>query len=254
MARYDDGTSMGGENRAFPPTRWTEIVDLKMSDDDQKALIANELLKRYWKPVYCYLRRKGYDNETAKDLTQGFFQEVVLGRGLLEKASQAKGRFRTFLLTAIDRYAIDIRRYETTSKRKPDGQLFQLSDAEIANIASTIVDATAEQSFNYAWISELLDRVLSEVKDELLHINKEIHWHVFEDRILQPLIASSSPPSLKDLCDKYGIETEKVASNMIITVRRRLRGSLRCCLRQFTHSDSQVEQEILDMLKVFSEK
>jgi len=33
-----------------------------------------EMLKTYWKPVYCYLRCKGYDNEQAKDLTQGFFQ------------------------------------------------------------------------------------------------------------------------------------------------------------------------------------
>jgi len=254
LARYDDGTSMGGENRVFPPTRWTEIVNLKMSDDDQKAMIANELLKRYWKPVYCYLRRKGYDNETAKDLTQGFFQEVVLGRGLLEKASQAKGRFRTFLLTAIDRYVIDIRRYETTSKRKPDGQLFQLSDAEIANIASTVVDATPEQSFNYAWISDLLDRVLCEVRNEFLNNDKQIHWHVFDERVLQPLGASSEPPSLREICEKYGINDEKKASNMIITVRRQMRKSLRRCLRQFTQSDWQVEQEILEMLELLSKK
>ena len=44
MARYDDGTAMGGENRAFPVTRWTDIVDLGMSDEAQKTLIINELL------------------------------------------------------------------------------------------------------------------------------------------------------------------------------------------------------------------
>ena len=254
MARYDDGTAMGGEGRLFPGTRWSQIVDLRISDEARKALIIDELLRRYWKPIYCYLRRKGYDNETAKDVTQGFFQEVVLGRELMQKASQAKGRFRTFLLTAIDRYVIDLHRYQTTNKRRPDGQVFQLSDVDTANIAVVAPDATPEQSFNYTWISDLLDRVLSEVKSEFLNSDKEIHWRVFDEKVLQPLITSSNPPSLKDLCVKYGIDDEKRASNMTITVRRRLRKSLKHCLRQFAQSDSQVEQEILEMLRVFSEK
>ena len=254
MARYDDGTAMGGENRVFPVTSWTEIVSLDMSDEAQKTLIVNELLKRYWKPIYCYLRRKGHDNETAKDITQGFFQEVVLGRELIQQASQAKGRFRTFLLTAIDRYTIDLHRYQMTSKRRPDGRMFQLNDVDIADMAPAAPDTTPEQSFNYAWISELLDRVLSEVKRELLTSGKEIHWQVFDERVLRPLIASSNPPSLKDICEKYGIDDEKRASNMAMTVRRRLRQCLKRCLRQFAASDSQVERESLDMLKVFSEK
>ncbi len=61
MAQYGDGTTMGRENRMFPVTRWSEIIDLRMSDEAQKTLIINELLRRYWKPIYCYLRRKGYD-------------------------------------------------------------------------------------------------------------------------------------------------------------------------------------------------
>ena len=245
---------MGGENRAFPVTRWTDIVNLGISDQARKALIIDKLLGRYWKPIYFYLRRKGYDNETAKDITQGFFHEVVLGRELIQKADQAKGLFRTFLLTAIDRYVIDLHRYQTRGKRKPDGRVYQLSDVDITNVPTTAPGATPEQSFNYAWVSDLLDKVLSDVKDELVHTNMEKHWQVFDQRILQPLIASSSPPALKDICEKYGIRDEKRASNMIITVKRRLKRSLKRCLREYAHSDSQVEQEILDMLEVFSQK
>ena len=254
MAQYDNETTIGGENRVFPVTCWTKILCLDMSDEAQKTLIINELLKRYWKPIYCYLRRKGHDNETAKDITQGFFQEVVLGRELIRQASQAKGRFRTFLLTAIDRYTIDLHRYQTTSKRRPEGQIFQLNDVEIANMTTAAPEITPEQSFNYAWISGLLDRIMSEVKKELLSTYKEVHWQVFDERILQPLINSSDPPSLRDICEKYGINNEKKASNMIITVRRRLRQSLKRCLRQIAGSDSQVERESIDLLKVFSQK
>jgi len=250
LSRRDE-TKMGGDNRAFPVTQWAQIFNLKMSHEDQRALIINELFKRYWKPIYCYLRRKGYDNETAKDLTQGFFLEVVLGRHLVQQASQARGRFRTFLLTAIDRYVIDLHRYQTSNKRKPDGQIFKLDDLDYGNLPTVSMDSKPEQSFNYAWISDLLDRIYDEVKHELLDTDRQTHWEVFDEKILKPIITSSKPPSLKDICAKYGIRDEKTASNMIITVRRRLRKSMERHLRQYVQSDSDVEKEIYEMLKVF---
>jgi RNA polymerase sigma-70 factor (ECF subfamily) len=254
LSKFGDGTRMGGENRRFPVTKWSKIINLKTSDDSRKDLIINELLKRYWKPIYCYLRRQGYDNETAKDITQGFFQEVVLGRELIQKADQIKGHFRTFLLTAIDRYIIDLHRYETTSKRKPHGQMFQLSNVDLSSVPLATTDTTPEQSFHLAWISNLLDQVLCEVKNEFFSNNNKIHWQVFDEKILKPIITSSDSPSLKDICAKYGIDNDKRVSNMIITVKRRLRKSLERCLRQFAHSDAQLKQEILEMLEVFTKK
>ena len=252
MPQYDDNTAIGGENKTFPVTRWTEIVNLEKSDEAQKTLIINELLKRYWKPIYCYLRRKGYNNETAKDLTQDFFQEVVLGRELLQKANQAKGHFRTFLLTAVDRYGIDLNRYRTASKRSPKGKIFQFDDIDVLNIPTDTSDSTAEQSFYYAWISDLLNLILEEVKNECLKTNKKAHWNIFSEKVLGPIQKHTRPPSTKELCIKYNIDDEKRASNMIITVKRRLRKSLERHLRTFNCKDSEIEQEINEMLAVFS--
>jgi len=68
-----DKTTMGGSREMFQTTCWTEIISAKTTDQARQKLIINNLLSRYWKPVYCYLRRKGHSNESAKDLTQGFF-------------------------------------------------------------------------------------------------------------------------------------------------------------------------------------
>ena len=97
--REKDQTDMGGERETFLTTHWSLIEDVQSGDDKDRALIGL-LLDKYWKPVYCYLRRKGYNNEQAKDLTQGFFHEVVLSRELVRRADQSKGRFRSFLLHA----------------------------------------------------------------------------------------------------------------------------------------------------------
>ena len=113
MPRFGDKTTMGGNIQRFYTTCWTKISDIKTSDKAKEQLIINDLLELYWKPVYCYLRHKGNNNEVAKDLTQGFFHEVVINRSLIQQADKAKGKFRTFLLTALDRYTMDVHRKET---------------------------------------------------------------------------------------------------------------------------------------------
>ena len=97
---------MGGERESFLSTHWSLINDVKTHPEQDRALIGL-LLQQYWKPVYCYLRRRGYHNEQAKDLTQAFLHEVVLNRHLVDRADPSKGRFRTFLLHALNQYLLD---------------------------------------------------------------------------------------------------------------------------------------------------
>ena len=87
---------MGGADRGFQETHWTQIIAARTSDTEHRREVLNGLLACYWKPIYCYLRRKGCDNDKAKDLTQGFLHEVVLGRNLVFKADQPKASFARF--------------------------------------------------------------------------------------------------------------------------------------------------------------
>jgi len=98
---HDNHTNIGGIRESFLTTHWSFIEAAGAGTEDRENAMIGLLLERYWKPVYCYLRRRGYNNEDAKDLTQGFFQEVVLGRELIPQADRSKGRFRTFLLTSL---------------------------------------------------------------------------------------------------------------------------------------------------------
>ena len=115
----DDYTDIGGVGKVFLTTHWSLIEGIGAGDDDKNSALIELLLKKYWKPVYCYLRRRGYGNEEAKDLTQGFFQEVVLGRKLIDKADRTRGRFRSFLLTALNRFLINIHQKEASKRYIP---------------------------------------------------------------------------------------------------------------------------------------
>jgi RNA polymerase sigma-70 factor (ECF subfamily) len=61
------------------------------------------LCQTYWPPVYAFIRRNGYDREQSQDLTQGFFTQLLEKRFLVE-ADQQRGKFRSFLLTAVKHF------------------------------------------------------------------------------------------------------------------------------------------------------
>jgi RNA polymerase sigma factor (sigma-70 family) len=248
--KNSDWTEMGGARQRFLTTHWSLLEDIKKEGDKERALIGL-LLERYWKPVYCYLRRKGHDNERAKDLTQGFFHEVVLNRDLIDRADPSKGSFRSLLLYALNHYVVDEQRKETARKRIPRDKLVQLDIADSPVLPEIVDELDPEESFNYAWKADLLERALSEVRESYIKQGMEKHWYVFRDRLLQPLLADQKPRPLKQICRQYCIEDEATASHMLETVKRRFQSVLRKQVRQTVLTGQVVEEELKEILKLF---
>ncbi len=218
-------------------------------DSGQSRALVGLLLKRYWKPVYCYLRRKGFDNERAKDLTQGFFHEVVLGRQLIERADRSKGRFRSYLLVALNNYLSSVRTAETVQKRMPKGSLVSLDMTEPPDFRRVAGNYTPEESFDYAWVSTLLEQVLEELETSCYREGKTVHWHVFRERVLTPIMDGVDPAPLSEICHKYDIASPRMASNMIVTVKRRFQTILREHLSRTVTSDGQIDDELAEISK-----
>ncbi|MFH1882688.1 MAG: hypothetical protein ABIL62_08265 [Planctomycetota bacterium] len=247
MQRHDY-TDMGGTGGAFLTTHWSLIENIQSSDDRNRDMIGL-LLGRYWKPVYCYLRQKGYDNEQSKDLTQGFFHEIVLNLNLFQRTDQSKGRFRSFLLYALNQYLMNEKRRQTAQKNIPKDKIVSLDAIEEPVLPQSVMESSPEDSYNYAWVSALLDQVLSEVKHKCCEQVMETHWYVFRERVVEPMLNNAAPPSLRDICEKYGIESEKKASNMIVTVKRRFQAALKQYIRSTVASESQMDEELREIMK-----
>ena len=247
---FHDQTSMGGTGGVFLTTHWSLIEDSKSDDDRSRALIGM-LLEMYWKPVYFYLRRKGHNNEQAKDLTQGFFHEIVLNRGLIQRADQSKGKFRSFLLHALEQYLIDERQKQYAQKRIPKHKLVSLDDIEAPVFPHINTDMTAEEFYNYGWMSALLDRVLSDVEAKCHEQDMSVHWNIFKERVVQPILKQQAPPSLENICGTYGIADRKKASNMMITVKRCFQAILQEHVRNTVISDDQTPEELQEVMQFF---
>jgi len=245
-------TTMGGDHGAFLTTEWTVIDHIRSGDHSSSAVLINGLLKKYWKPVYCYLRRKGFDNERAKDLTQGFFLEIVLERALIEHADKSRGRFRTFLLTALQQYIAEAHRKQNFRKAKPKGFLLSLDELKSAQMPEAPADFSPEDSFHYAWAAQLLDQLLEEVETKCRADGKAIHWQVFHDRILRPIMEGTDAPLMGEICQKYDIESPGKASNMIVTVNRRFRATLTRRIRRSVVQDCEVDEEFQELVEIFA--
>jgi DNA-directed RNA polymerase specialized sigma24 family protein len=96
----------GGEivrRTRFVTTRWSVVARAGGVETPQARKALSELCAVYWYPLYLYIRRRGFGRDDAEDLIQGFFARL-LEKNFLAAADPDKGRFRGFLLTALNRH------------------------------------------------------------------------------------------------------------------------------------------------------
>ena len=154
----------------FHTTRWTlvqaaAIDSTEPTADSRRAL--GSLCQTYWHPVYAFIRRNGYDPDQSQDLTQGFFA-LLLEKKYLADADQKKGRFRSFLLTAVKHFLAN--EWDRAHALKRGGGQVPVSidpvEAERWYVPSVVEEATPESLFERRWALSILEQVLARLRAE----------------------------------------------------------------------------------------
>src|SRR5262245_29064154 len=104
------------KNQIFATTHWSVVVSAKEASTPEGAAALERLCCTYWYPLYAYVRRRGFNEHDAQDLTQGFFAQL-LDRKSIRGVTKDKGRFRSFLLASINYFIADQRDSATAQKR-----------------------------------------------------------------------------------------------------------------------------------------
>jgi DNA-directed RNA polymerase specialized sigma24 family protein len=234
-AKDNRGTSWLDGSSQFQTTEWTQVQKSSLN-----RAVMGELYLKYRKPVYLYLRGRGYRSDQARELIQDFFTDKVLGKQLFQKADRSKGKFRTFLLTAIRNYAIDKHR---TSKPAPQ---------PIDDVAPTSSKGDPVTVFNRAWAAQILGQTLRELEAECRMLGKQRHWQVFRLWLIDP-DPGRSKPDMASICDELGIDDASKAYNMVSNIKRRFKVIMRRCFQRQVSSESQIDEEIQNLVRVFCE-
>src|SRR5260370_1640586 len=174
----------------FPTTRWTLVVAAGDPGRKEARSALVSLCKKYWYPLYAYLRRRGYPAGRAQDLTQEFFMRVLEGR-YLDRADPEKGRFRSFLLTSLKFFVADEEDRHRALKRGGGAVLpFEFSSGEDRYQREPAHDETPERIFERRWALAVLDRVVERLRNEVLHHGRPEHF----ERLKVFLLGHSDAP------------------------------------------------------------
>lgn len=156
-----------GPRGAFATTHWSLVLHAAQGDDSVAREALETLCRAYWPAIYAYIRRTGKPPEAAQDLTQEFFARL-LAKGLIGRADQQKGRFRSFLLTVLQRFLTDEHDREFAQKRGGGSVPFSLDELnrEEGRPFEPAGGRTPEQEFDRRWALAMVDNALVRLQAE----------------------------------------------------------------------------------------
>jgi RNA polymerase sigma factor (sigma-70 family) len=176
-AADEPSTASEGEARhqpVFATTHWSVVVNASRADTTQASEALASLYKTYWYPLYAYVRRRGYSAHDAEDLTQGLFVSLLENQSL-SNADPKLGRFRSFILGAMNHFLSSQQAKRRTQKRG-DGQANLSLDLALAEQRFDLEPtdhSSPDKAFDRAWANALLTAVLKALEAEYQREDKD---------------------------------------------------------------------------------
>ena len=180
----------------FRTTKWSLVVSA--ADADADAL--QELCTAYWPALHRHVQRMGYQNEDARDLTQDFFTRL-LEKKLLNLADPDRGRFRTFLLTALNRFVISQWHRREAAKRGGGRKRFSINPPESEQSRfEPRNESTPESEFHRDWAIRLIENTLQRLETSY----ETTEAGELFDALLPCIVRDSNSPSYADVATRMG--------------------------------------------------
>lgn len=168
-----DGTGPGSV-QPFAATHWSLVLAAGRDGTPAARTALEKLCRTYWPPLYAFVRRSGHAPADAQDLTQGFFLQL-LQRNFLDGVDPRKGRFRSFLLAALQHHLSNERDRARAHKR--GGGLVPISidaqDAEGRYLLEPADPMTPEKLFERRWALTVLDQAVARLQKEYAASGRE---------------------------------------------------------------------------------
>jgi RNA polymerase sigma-70 factor (ECF subfamily) len=219
------------------------------ASDPASATAALEILcRRYWYPVYAFIRRRGADAHEAEDLTQAFFAQF-LEQDAFKKADRQKGKFRTFLLASLTHFLVNEWDKRRTLKRGGACRLISLDEAaaEESYRHEPIEPATPEKLFDRRWALLLMEGTLERLKQEYAAGNKADLFAKLEPGLTEDFGAGGHASVAAGLGMNEG--AVRVALHRL---RRRFGELLRGEVAQTVTGPAEVDEEIRQLFSAMS--
>lgn len=232
----------------FKTTRWTLINAAadNPTADSRQALAT--LCQTYWPPVYAFIRRNGYDQDQAQDLSQAFFA-LLLEKNYLGDADRRRGKFRSFLLTAVKHFLAN--EWDRSHAVKRGGGQFPISIDSVAAetwCAPAVIEGTTPESvFERRWALSLLDHVLGKLRAEFAAAGKASQM----DSLAVFLDVDFDDAHYEKVAEQMGMSVGTLRT-AVHRMRRKYRQLLREEIAETVSTKEEVDEEIRFLISTLS--
>lgn len=216
------------------------------ADDAGARKALEELCRDYWYPLFAFARRKGARREDAEELVQGFLTRLVEHRDL-RSVSKERGRFRSFLMAALQHHIANERDRERAVKRG-GGAIALAADVGAANERferEPDRGRTPEEEFDRAWALEVLSKALVELEREYAESSRAALFEALRGEL------EGAPAPHADIALRLGM-TSGAVKTAAHRLRERFGERLRALVAGTVASPAAVEAELGALLRALS--
>ncbi|HEX4706353.1 MAG TPA: sigma-70 family RNA polymerase sigma factor [Candidatus Udaeobacter sp.] len=241
-----NGHEGAGGPREFVTTRWSLIISAaNLGSDEQKVHDAlAELCRTYWRPIFSFVRARGYSVEDAQDLTQDFFV-TILRNNWLQHADRNRGRFRSLLLRSLQNFLVNATEKAHAHKRGGGVEFISWDDwmAEAPSQLSIPVQALEslppERIFDLTWATTVVEHAFQRLREEC-----ESNGKLWLFQGLSPYLTDERDEvSYAKLSAELGM-AETAVKKQLHNMRQRYRNLLRDEVSQTVEDPADVDDEI----------
>jgi DNA-directed RNA polymerase specialized sigma24 family protein len=232
---------------AFCTTHWSVVLQASDPNAPEAHAALERLCKAYWYPLYACVRRHGYNPDDARDLTQEFFARL-LEKNTLRHADQRRGRFRTFLQTALTNFLATEWAKGMSKKRGGGVMILSLdaSEAEERYVAEPSDTVTPAKLFEQRWVTTVLELTVQSLKHEYATAGKAELFEALKNYIWGEGAASYAEIGAAHAMSEGAV---KVAAHRL---RERYRELLRAEVGKTVSTAEEAEDELRHLITIIS--
>ncbi len=232
---------------AFPSTQWSHIDRAGHAPTQIRRQALDELLKQYLPPIRSHLiHKKKIQYDLVDDLIQGFVTSRIIEKDLVSRVERERGKFRTFLLTALDRYVTSEFRHRCAQRRSP-GVMVHLDQAPEPSDRHGVPD----RLFEIEWARRIIIQAYQHMIRECKASGRNDLWWIFK-WWLRVTIYERATPRYEEIVQRFELRARVQALNLVITSKRKFRRALHHVVSQYTDS-AHVDQEIHELMQILAD-
>jgi RNA polymerase sigma-70 factor (ECF subfamily) len=233
----------------FAITRWSLVLAANQADSPETLEALNRLCQTYWYAVYIFIRRRGMDPDSAKDLTQEFFSRM-LAKQYLRVADRERGRFRTFLMSCVEHFLSNEYKKDHTLKRGGHYTFVPLEEAgaEDRYQVEPMNEMSPDKLLDRRWAMTLLESSFDQLKQEHAASGKGAQFEALQVFLSG---AKEAPCSFAEIGARLGM-TEVAARQAASRMRARFGELLRQTVAQTVAGPEDLEAELSHLRAVLS--